>query len=161
MKRTRRAAGRVAAERIEHRAVGAAVKRIEREVAPPGVLGPVVGEGDGGVPAVRLHVLAQCGHLVGMLPRHHRYRSVRQAGWHGLEAHRLGRAHHLLRERVGGDVHIDHRPAGQRVAHRASHGTRGVALRGERDEDGLRLRAAEPFGSGQSMWEGRGHGTAT
>ena len=55
----------VAAERIEHLAVGVAVERVDGEVAPAGVGRPVVGEGDGGVAAVRLDVLAQRRHLVG------------------------------------------------------------------------------------------------
>ena len=45
-----------AAERVEHLAVGAAIERIDREVAPARIGRPVVGEGDGGVAAVRLDV---------------------------------------------------------------------------------------------------------
>ena len=58
MKRTRRAAmSRVAAERIEHLAVGAAIEGVDGEVAPARIGRPVVGEGHGGVPAEGLHVL--------------------------------------------------------------------------------------------------------
>ena len=66
MKRTRRACEiGVAAERIEHLAVGAAIERVDGEVAPARVGRPVVGEGHRGMPAVRLDVLAQRRHLVG------------------------------------------------------------------------------------------------
>ena len=66
MKRTRRASrSAVGAERVEHLAVGAAIERVDGEVAPARVGRPVVGEGDGGVAAVRLDVLAQRRDLVG------------------------------------------------------------------------------------------------
>ena len=54
-----------AAERIDHGAVRAAVERVHGEVAPGGVLGEVVGEGDGGAPPVGRHVAAEGGDLEG------------------------------------------------------------------------------------------------
>ena len=97
MKRTRRCREiGIAAERVEHLAVGAAVERVDREVAPARVGRPVVGEGHGGVAAVRLHVLAQRGDLVGHVLGDDRDGAVRDAGRHGLEAGGFGGGDHLL-----------------------------------------------------------------
>ena len=138
------------AERIEHLAVGAAVERVDGEVAPARVRRPVVGEGDGGVAAVRLHVLAQRRHLVGDVGRDHRDRAVRDAGRHRREARGSRRRHHLLGPRRRGDVDVDDRPAEQRVAHGAADGARREAAGGERSEHGLRLGPREPVGPGEA-----------
>ena len=112
-----------------------------REVAAARVGRPVVGEGDGGVAAVRLHVLAQRGDLVGHVVGDDGDRAMGDAGRHGSEAGGFGGGDHLLGRRGGGDVDVDHRPAEQRVAHGAADGAGREPSARQRGEHGLCLRA--------------------
>ena len=82
----------IGAERVEHLAVGAAIERVDREVAPARVGRPVVGEGNRRMTAVRLHVLAQRRDLVGGMIGDNRHRAMGNAGWHGAEARRSAAA---------------------------------------------------------------------
>ena len=54
---------------IEDLAIGAGIERVHGEVAPRGILFPVVGEGDDGMAAVGLDVAAQGGDLEGLAAR--------------------------------------------------------------------------------------------
>ena len=147
----------IGAERVEHLAVGAAVERIDREVAPARIGRPVVGEGDGGVAAVGLDVLAQRRDLVGDMIGDDRDRAVGDAGRHGGEARRLRRRHHLVRPRRGGDVDIGDGPAQQGVAHDAADRARRKAPGGQRGEHRLGLGPGEPAGVVEAGRGRRGH----
>jgi hypothetical protein len=141
-----------AAERIEHLAASAAVERVDREIAPPRVCRPVVGEGDGGMAAVRLHVLAQRRHLMGNTAGDHGHRAVRETGRVGRKARSSRRRNHRLWMRWGGDIDIDHGTAQQRIAHSAADGTRRVASRGKRIKYGARVGSDEPVGASKA-WQ--------
>ena len=135
---------RVAAERIEQRAVGAAVEGVDGEVAPACIGLPVVGEGDGGVTAEGLHVRAQGGDLVRASARHDRDRSVRDPGRHRLEAGGFCCADHVLGPGRRGDIDLGDGLADQRVAHGAAHhaGTKAACTKCR--EHGLGLVRCEP-----------------
>ena len=98
------------------RAVGAAIQGVDGEVAPAGVRRPVVGEGDGGVSAVRLDVPAQRGDLVGHAVGDDGDRAVGDAGRHRAEARGLGGGDHILGARRGGNVDVDDGSAEQRLS---------------------------------------------
>jgi hypothetical protein len=87
----------IGAERVEHLAVGAAIERVDRKVAPARIGGPIIREGHRGVAAVGLDVLAQRRDLIGDMVGDDRDRAVGHAGRDGGEARRLRRRHHLVR----------------------------------------------------------------
>src|SRR5262249_20385545 len=59
-------------------------QRVHREVAPLGITPPVAAEGDLGVTAVSLDILAQRGHLERLALGHHRDGAVLNPGRHRL-----------------------------------------------------------------------------
>ena len=66
--------------------------RIDGEIAPRRIFGPVVGERDHGVAAVGFHVTAQRGDLEGVAARHRRDGAVIHAGLHHLDILAASRA---------------------------------------------------------------------
>ena len=80
------------ADIIVDRAVARGRQRIDGEIAPLGVGLPVAAEGDLGVAAIGLHVLAQRGHLERMLVDDDGDGAVLDAGRHRLEAGGRARA---------------------------------------------------------------------
>ena len=86
----------IAFERVEHLTVGRAVESVDREIAAARVGRPVGGEGHGGVAAVRLHVLAQRGDLVGHVLGDHGDGAMGDAGGHCSEPGGFGGGDHLL-----------------------------------------------------------------
>ena len=77
---------------IENLAIGRGIKRVDGEVAPRRILGPVVGEGDHGMAAIGFHIPAQGGDFEGMLAGDGGDGAVIQARLHHLDALALSRA---------------------------------------------------------------------
>ena len=148
----------IAFERVEHLTVGRAVESVDREVAAARVGRPVGGEGDGGVAAVRLNVLAQRGDLVGHVLGDHGDGAVGDAGRHCSEAGGFDGGDDLLGPGGGGEVDVDHRPAEQRVTHGAADGAGRKSSGGQRAEHGLCRWPEEPFGIAETGRSRRGHG---
>src|SRR5690606_28989162 len=73
-----------AVQGIEQIAIHGGVERIEREVAPLGIAGPVLAEADERAASVGIDVLAQCGDLGDELPEPQGHRAVLDAG--GMDA---------------------------------------------------------------------------
>ena len=132
------------ADIIVDRAVARHRQRVDGEIAPLGVRLPVAAEGDLGVAAIGLHVLAQRGDLERMLVDDHGDGAVLDAGRHRLEAGGLHAAHHLLRHRGGGDVDLVDRHVDQRIAHRAADHARFLAVAIEHGEQTRQRAAGEP-----------------
>ena len=83
--RPARASARPSPVGSNSRAVAVGVEGVQAEVAPRGVLGPVVGEGDHGAAAVGLDVAAQGGDLERLAVGDRRHRAVLDAGRDGLQ----------------------------------------------------------------------------
>ena len=137
---------RVSAERILHRAVGSAVERVHREVAPTGVLAPVVGEGHARVAAEGLDVAAQRRHLDRHMLGDDRHGAMLDARRNGVEAGSRGKPHHVGRQRRRRHVDVLDRQAHQRIAHRAADDARLRSLSLERCEHLGRRGPVEPLG---------------
>src|SRR5664280_947923 len=116
------------ADIIIDRAVARGRQRVDGEIPPLGVDLPVAAEGDLGVAAKGLHVLAQRGHLERMLVDDDGDGAVLDPRGHRLEAGRRDALDHLVRHRRGGDVDFMDRNAEQRVAHRAADHARLLAV---------------------------------
>ena len=138
------------AERIVDRAGGVAIERVDREVAASRVLRPIVGEGDGGVAAVGLHVAAQGRHLEGVVIGDHRHGAVLQAGLDDGEASGAGEPHHVLGRRGGGEVDVGDGNSHQRVAHHAADRARLEAAARDRGHHGLGRGRAQPGRIGET-----------
>ena len=94
----------IAAKRIKHRSVAIGIECVQGEVAALRVLLPILGEGDGRVPAVSLDVAPERRHLEGHAVNDHGHRAMLDPRRHGLEPSRLGERHHPLRQRRRGEI---------------------------------------------------------
>ena len=122
------------ADIIVDRAVARSRQRVDGEIAPLGVHLPVAAEGDLGVAAVGLHVLAQRGHLERVFVDDDGDGAVLDAGRHRLETGGGNAPHHLFRHRGSGDVDFLDRQTDKRVAHRAADRARLLAVAVEHAE---------------------------
>jgi hypothetical protein len=77
---------------VENLAIGRGIKRIDGEIAPRRILGPIVGEGDRGVTAVGLHIAAQGCDFKGMGAGDGGDGAVIQSCFHHLDILALSRA---------------------------------------------------------------------
>ena len=138
------------ADIIVDRAVARGRQRIDGEVAPLGIGLPVAAEGDLGVAAVGLHVLAQRGHLERMLVDDDGDGAVLDAGRHRLEAGGGDALDHFVRHRGGGDVDFRDRHSDERVAHRAADHARFLAVAVEHAEQARQRARAQPRRAGEA-----------
>src|SRR5215472_623822 len=98
-------------------AVARCGERVDREVAPLGIRLPVATEFDLGMPAVGLHILAQRGHLEGMLVDDDGDGAVLDTGWNRLEASRRDTFDDFRWHSSRGDIDLCGGHAQQRVAY--------------------------------------------
>ena len=95
-----------AADMVVHDAVGVDGKAVDGEVAPFGVANPVAAEGDPGLAAESLGILAQRRNLERMPVDNQRHGAVLDAGRHRFDAGRLGATDHLIGKGGGRDIDI-------------------------------------------------------
>ena len=138
------------ADIIVDRAVGCRRQGVDGEIAPLGVGLPVAAEGDLGVAAIGLHILAQRGHLERMLVDNDGDGAVLDAGRHRLEAGGRDALDHFLRHRRGGDVDLMDGQIEQRIAHRAADYARFLAVAVEHAEQARQRAAREPGRAGKT-----------
>jgi hypothetical protein len=72
-------------------------------------------------------------------------RAVIDSGRHGLEPGPLGKRHHPLRLRRGGEVDLGDGKSEQRIAHGSTHRARLDAIAPKRAEHGARFFAFQPL----------------
>ena len=157
-KRTRpRAQIAQAAKRIVHLALSIGVERVHGEIAPARILRPIGAEGDGRVAAIGFDIAAKRRHLEGHAARDQRHGAMRDAGGHGLDASLRREPDHILRLRGCREIHLRHRPAEQRIPHRAANNARLEALAVQAREYGLRSGPQEPIRR-RNAGCGRAHG---
>ena len=121
---------------IENLAAGRGIKRIDGEVAPRRILGPVVGEHHAGMAAIGLDIPAQRGDLEGMGAGNGGDGAVIHAGLDHLDVLGNQPGQHLAGRHGHGNVDVRNRRPQQRIAHRATDEAR-FAQRGH-DLNGFR-----------------------
>lgn len=146
-------------DRIVEFAIHVAIERVEREIAPLRIAGPVVAEANHRMAAIGLDVLAQCRHFRDALADLQRNRPVLDAGWINRNARLAGAPHHLVGPQFSGEIHFLGlaRMLGQRIAHRAAHGARLARLAIEQGKHALRRRIAQPGRFSQALQRLRDH----
>ena len=132
------------ADMVVHDAVGVDRKPVDGEVAPFGIADPVAAEGDLGLAAEGLDVLAQGRDLERMRVDHQRDGAVVDAGRHALDAGRPGAADDLVRQRRGRDVDVAGRDIEQRVADGAADHAGFLAIAIEQREHARGRTRPEP-----------------
>ena len=138
-----------AADVIVDRAVAGSGQRIDGEIAPLGVSLPVATEGNLGVAAIGLHVLAQRGHLERMFVDDHGDGAVLNSRGHRLEACRAHALDHFVRHGCRGDVDFLDQQSDQRVTHRAADRARLLAVAVEHGQQARQRAALKPGGIGK------------
>ena len=129
------------AGRVVERAVAVEIERVDGEIAPGRVGQPVVGEGDRGMAPVGLDVAAQGGDLEHRALDDRGHGAVGEPGRDHPDAAPLEQRRHPVGGRLGGDVDVLDRAAGEAVAHAAAdEARRAVRRREARDEGSRRLR---------------------
>ena len=135
----------LAADMVDHLAgqrIG--VERVDGEVAPRGVGGPVVGEDDGGAAAVGVEVAAQGGDFDDGARGDRGDGAVGDPGRHGLDPRGLEPADDLLRGEGGGEIEIVGGDPEQGIAHRAADEARPAVLGVERVKQARDAGPVEP-----------------
>ena len=135
----------ITAERIEHGSVAVGIKCVQREVAPPRVLLPILREGDRGVPPICLDVASERRHLEWHAVNDHRHRAVLDPRRHGLEPGSPRKRHHAIRQSCRREVDLGDGNSEQRVAHRATHGAGRHTVLAQSGKHARDLRPLQPF----------------
>ena len=134
----------LAIERIVERAVAIGVEGIEGEVAPVGVLQPIVGEGHDRATAVGLDVAAKRREFNTATLDDRGHRAVLQPRRHDFQTGRFEGTHNGLRRLVDGKVDVVDGALQHRVAHAAAHEARCNAAPAQRVEQRPHLRRIHP-----------------
>ena len=145
-----------AVEIVEHfaaRRIG--VERVDREVAPRGILAPVVGEGDGRVPAVGFEIAAQRRDFVDRVVGDGGDRAVLDAGRDRLDPGGLEQIDDLLRRMRRRQIDIGGVDPEQGIAHRAADDPRIARARAHRPRAQARMVAPRGGGQGHATHRSR------
>jgi hypothetical protein len=149
MKRTRRQVRQPAEPVGDLAACRIGVERVDGEVAPRRILAPVVGEGNGGAPAVGRDIAAQGGDLHRTALEDRGDRAVSDAGRHVADPRRVEPRLDLGRRQRRRQVDVLDLQAEQRVAHRAADIARHAGPQ-HGDQPG-EILAAGPGGLGKAF----------
>lgn len=120
---------------IENFSVLRGVKGVDREIAAPGVLRPILRERHGGVPAEGLHIAPQARDLERFAADNRRDRSVLDAGGMRCNPRRAQPPHDLLRLKWRGDVDVGDGKTEQRIAHGTADEPGGTVVARQRVDD--------------------------
>ena len=124
-------------------------QRVDREVAPGGVLLPVPGIGDGGAAAVGRDVAAQRRDLDGATGKDGGDGAMGKAGRDRPDGARLQPAHHLLGREPGGEIDVADVHRQQRVADAAADETGLPRSGAEKVEQPIEAGPMAPGGIGK------------
>ena len=133
------------AQRVQHGAIGAGIKGVDRQITAGGVLRDIGGKGHGGVAAIGGHIAAKGRHLMRAAPGDDGQRAVVDTGGDHLESGAFGNVRDGFRSRIGAKIKVGHRQTQQRVAHAAADQQGLKPLRGQRGAQGLRAGMVQPI----------------
>ena len=141
--------GKAAEPVIDRAGIGIGVERVDREVAPRGVVAPVIGEGDGRAASVGFDIAAQCRDFMMVAAGDRGDSAVRDARWDDLDIGRFESPRHLLRQQRGCEVDVGDGQAEERIAHRAADDLHRAAIGRQRGDDAPQSGPPQPLGGGQ------------